>query len=161
MTENQSADALGMEDKQRAVLLRYPDATAARILGCSREWARQLRSNMNLPISTQEAQAQFRIRLMEEDYLLAMQGELDSRNTSWRKAEEFASVHGLPWPPEGNIEELQGVKIYRFAEKYPGFTWFQINVVFKVKNACSIARQAALAHNLRWPLRRETDEQTN
>lgn len=144
------------EKLQRALLNRYTNAQAAKIIRCSREWAGQLRKQLKIPITSQEAGIQYNLRMKEQAYLRCMMNDnckkLDNPS-EWRQGKKFAIAHNLPWPPHHDPEEQKCVKIYRFAEKNPHVTWIQINQLFQITNSCAKAAQAARSHGFPWPLR--------
>lgn len=140
---------------QRSVLNRYSDTLASKIIGCSRERARQLRAELKIPITTQEANIQHSLRMKELSYIKCMNGHIVStRNPlAWSHGKAFAKAHNLPWPPPRDPEETEGVRIYRYAEANPDLKWLEIDEVFGMKNCCSRAARAAGQYALAWPLR--------
>jgi len=144
---------MNKEQVRRAALLRYPNVVAAQLLGISRERCRQLRAKYSLPITTQEAAVQHKIRLMEQSYLQSMTQGCHSRSSTYVHGAAFAKIHSLPWPPPRDPGKYTTVQIYRYAKEHQDQTWEQIGERFGVQNACSMAARAASVWGYSWPLR--------
>jgi|15BtaG_2_1085339.scaffolds.fasta_scaffold00211_16 hypothetical protein len=135
------------------MLCDYPDAEAAKLLKVTKQRAWQLRKELQVPVSSQEARARWNTRLGAKYYqdIASSACDFGSKTREWRLARAYARSVSALWPPPKS--GTRGQLVYDYAVENPALTWEDLNKVFGIKNSCSFAAEYARRSSSPWPLK--------